>query len=119
VQLTLPKPLKKQILHDTTVAELNAEMGALKEQGAIAYPTEFVLDTSEVRGKTYYRKRQRISTGAPSTAKMISKSEYADFKQQLVNGRNIHRLEKKKAAMVAKLDAIAAQARETGLLLPR
>jgi hypothetical protein len=48
---------------------------------------------------------------------MISK-EYAELKQQLANGRAIHRLEKKRAAAFAKLDVIAVQGREMGLSLP-
>ncbi|WP_088895013.1 hypothetical protein [Leptolyngbya ohadii] len=93
---------------------LEAEIGDLRSAGWVAYPAPFVLDCSTAKGKTYYRKRVRAADGAPGRSEQISPELYAQLQEELLRGKQIHKLEKQRSRLVTKIDRLVAHVAALG-----
>lgn len=95
------------------LTQVQAQLQELKTLGAIAYPADFVLDSSEVKGRTYYRRCVRQG-GKPGKSEQISAELYSQLQCELARGKLIHKLEKQQSRIVGQLDAIAVQITSLG-----
>lgn len=88
---------------------LEAAIEQLRSAGAIPYPADFVLDSSKAKGRVYYRRRARRANGAPGRSEQISPELYSQLQGELERGKQIHKLKKQRARLVARIDVIAAK----------
>jgi len=100
------------------LAHVENEIASLKQQGLITYPAPFILDRSTANGKIYYRKRDRNVDGSPGQSTQISEAQYTQLREKLARGRAMHKLEKRQATLVARLEAIATTVNQMGGIIP-
>lgn len=95
------------------LTQVEVQLQELRRLGAIAYPANFVLDSSESKVRTYYRRRVREG-GKPGKSEQISAELYSQLQCELAKGKQIHKLEKQQSRIVGQLEAIAARISSLG-----
>jgi cell division protein FtsB len=93
---------------------LEAEIGDLRSAGSIPYPADFVLDSSTAKGRIYYRRRARGADGKPGRSEQISSEMYSQLQGELDRGKQIHKLEKQRSRLAAKIDRLVARVAALG-----